>query len=150
MKWENWQRNTKPVLLLMPRKLLAWKTLTLRLVLLICWVLVVTKGYWTAERADSMCTRCQYYSSAALWRYGQTLSEFDRQPEFLPDKLESGTPNTPGIAGLLSGINFINEVGIENIRNKEQQLAQQLIEGLKKIEDVAVYSPNFFMNIQLL
>lgn len=76
-------------------------------------------------------------------RYGGTgsLSEFDRQPEFLPDKLESGTPNTPGIAGLLGGINFINEVGIENIRSKERQLAQQLIEGLRKIKNVVVYSP---------
>lgn len=76
-------------------------------------------------------------------RYGGTgsFSEFDRQPDFLPDKLESGTPNTPGIAGLLSGINFIREVGIENIRTKEKQLAQQLIKGLKSIKDVVVYGP---------
>jgi len=76
-------------------------------------------------------------------RYGGTgsLSEFDRQPDFLPDKLESGTPNTPGIAGLLSGLEFIRETGIEKIRNKERQLAQQLIEGLKNMNQVRVYSP---------
>lgn len=76
-------------------------------------------------------------------RYGGTgsLSEFDRQPDFLPDKLESGTPNTPGIAGLLSGVSFISEVGIQNIRNKERQLANQLMVGLKNIKDVIVYSP---------
>lgn len=76
-------------------------------------------------------------------RYGGTgsLSEFDRQPDFLPDKLESGTSNTPGIAGLLSGIQFINQVGIQNIRYKEKQLATQLIAGLKKIKNVVVYSP---------
>lgn len=76
-------------------------------------------------------------------RYGGTgsLSEFDRQPDFLPDKLESGTGNTPGIAGLLSGIQFINQVGIKNIRYKEKQLAEQLIAGLKKIKNVVVYSP---------
>ena len=76
-------------------------------------------------------------------RYGGTgsLSEFDRQPDFLPDKLESGTPNTPGIAGLLRGVEFIHEVGMNNIRNKERELAQQLIIGLKKIKDVVVYTP---------
>lgn len=76
-------------------------------------------------------------------RYGGTgsLSEFDRQPDFLPDKLESGTSNTPGIAGLLGGIEFIQQVGIKNIRYKEKQLAAQLIAGLKKIQQVVVYSP---------
>lgn len=78
-------------------------------------------------------------------RYGGTgsLSELDQQPDFLPDKLESGTLNTPGIAGLLSGIQFINEIGIENIRRKEKELAEQLIFGLKKIKNVVVYSPEF-------
>jgi len=76
-------------------------------------------------------------------RYGGTgsASEFDIQPDFLPDKLESGTPNTPGISGLLMGINFIRNVGIQNIRAQEGQLVQQLIEGLKKIQGVIVYSP---------
>jgi len=76
-------------------------------------------------------------------RYGGTgsFSEFDIQPEFLPDKLESGTTNTPGISGLLQGINFIRDIGIRNIRAKECQLAQQLISGLKNIKNVVVYGP---------
>jgi len=76
-------------------------------------------------------------------RYGGTgsFSEFDIQPDFLPDKLESGTPNTPGISGLLKGINFIQNIGIQNIREKEGQLAQQLIGGLKNIKNVVVYGP---------
>lgn len=76
-------------------------------------------------------------------RYGGTgsLSEFDIQPDFLPDKLESGTPNTPGIAGLLQGIQFIRQTGIENIRLKEGHLSQRLLEGLTKIKGIQVYSP---------
>ena len=64
-------------------------------------------------------------------RYGGTgsLSEFDIQPDFLPDKLESGTQNTPGISGLLQGLHFICNTGIQNIRTKENHLAQQLIGG---------------------
>lgn len=76
-------------------------------------------------------------------RYGGTgsFSEFDTQPNFLPDKLESGTANTPGISGLLQGINFIRNIGVKNIRAKEYQLAQQLIDGLQKISGVVVYGP---------
>ena len=43
-------------------------------------------------------------------------SEFEEQPDFLPDRFESGTPNTVGIAGLLAGIRFVLEKGIEQIR----------------------------------
>lgn len=76
-------------------------------------------------------------------RYGGTgsSSEFDIQPDFLPDKLESGTLNTPGLAGLLSGIQFIREIGMQSIRAKEEQLTQQLIEGLQGIKNVILYSP---------
>ena len=76
-------------------------------------------------------------------RYGGTgsFSELDIQPNFLPDKLESGTANTPGISGLLAGIKFIGEIGQKNIRAKESKLAQQLIEGLLKIKSVVVYGP---------
>lgn len=76
-------------------------------------------------------------------RFGGTgsLSEFDRQPDFLPDKLESGTPNTPGIAGMLKGIEFIRDIGIENIRRREGELSQRLVEELKTIEGVLIYSP---------
>jgi cysteine desulfurase family protein len=74
-------------------------------------------------------------------RYGGTgsLSESDQQPEFYPDRLESGTPNTPGIAGLLAGVRFIRQTGIEKIRAKEKALTAQLIEGLKALPGVAVY-----------
>jgi len=76
-------------------------------------------------------------------RYGGTgsLSESDVQPEFLPDRLESGTPNTPGIAGLLAGVRYIQAVGRETIRSKESKLASQLKEGLKAIKGVAIYGP---------
>jgi len=76
-------------------------------------------------------------------RYGGTgsISKFDIQPDFLPDKLESGTPNTPGIAGLLRGIDFIRDMGIQNIRAQEGQLVRQLINGLRKIKSVIVYGP---------
>ncbi len=66
-------------------------------------------------------------------------SESQDHPDFLPDKFESGTPNTIGIAGLGAGIRFIKGIGIERIRKKEQELTAVLIDGLTAIPGVTLY-----------
>lgn len=68
-----------------------------------------------------------------------SLSESITQPDFLPDKFESGTLNAPGIAGLLSGIEFINREGINSIREKEEYLSQEFINGLLNIDSIKLY-----------
>ena len=68
-------------------------------------------------------------------------SEFEEQPDFLPDRFESGTPNGVGIAGLLAGIQFVLEKGVEQIRQNEMTLTQKLIKGLKEIPQVELYGP---------
>jgi cysteine desulfurase family protein len=68
-----------------------------------------------------------------------SLSESIFQPDFLPDKFESGTLNTPGIAGLLEGINYINREGINTIREKEEYLTEKFLEGLWNIKSMLVY-----------
>ena len=59
-------------------------------------------------------------------------SEVEYQPDFLPDKYESGTPNAVGIGGLLEGVNFVLSEGVEKIRRKEEVLTARLIEGLSR------------------
>ena len=59
----------------------------------------------------------------------------------MPDRLETGTPNTPGIAGLLAGLEYITSIGMNNIRNKEHALLTGLYEGLKQIPKVCIYGP---------
>jgi len=66
-------------------------------------------------------------------------SEFENQPDFLPDKYESGTPNALGIAGLGAGVRFVLETGVESIRNKEIALSGQLMDGLKDIPGIRIY-----------
>ena len=66
-------------------------------------------------------------------------SEEEEQPEFLPDKYESGTPNTPGIAGLGEGVRFILKEGINRIMEKKEKLTLKLLEGLKEIKGVKLY-----------
>lgn len=68
-------------------------------------------------------------------------SEELTQPEMLPDRYESGTPNAPGIVGLGAGIEFILKEGLDKIRNHEKQLTHYFIEELKKIEMVKIYGP---------
>ncbi len=68
-----------------------------------------------------------------------SASESPYQPAFLPDRYESGTLNTPGIAGLNEGIKFILETGVNNIREHENQLTGYMIERLREIKGVRLY-----------
>ncbi|MHB1295721.1 MAG: aminotransferase class V-fold PLP-dependent enzyme [Anaerolineae bacterium] len=68
-------------------------------------------------------------------------SEFEVQPEHLPDKFESGTPNGVGIAGLGAAVRYLLDRGVENIRRHEIGLTRQLVEGLIAIPRVRVYGP---------
>ena len=68
-------------------------------------------------------------------------SEFEDQPDFLPDRFESGTPNGVGIAGLLAGLQFIKEKGIENLRRQEIESIKILTDGLRKVPGVKLYGP---------
>jgi cysteine desulfurase/selenocysteine lyase len=62
-------------------------------------------------------------------KYGGTgsFSEHENQPDFLPDKYESGTPNTVGLAGLGAGVRFVMREGLGNIRKKEERLTGLLL-----------------------
>ncbi|MGB9792804.1 MAG: aminotransferase class V-fold PLP-dependent enzyme [Thermacetogeniaceae bacterium] len=70
-----------------------------------------------------------------------SLSEELSQPDFLPDRFESGTPNTPGLAGLGAGVRYLLEIGVEKVRQHEQELTELLLCGLREIEGVTVYGP---------
>jgi len=66
-------------------------------------------------------------------------SEFEAQPDFLPDKYESGTPNAIGIAGLGAGARFVFDKGVKHIRNKEIELTARLLDGLTGIPGIIIY-----------
>lgn len=69
-------------------------------------------------------------------------SEAIDQPTTRPDRYESGTANTVGLAGLLAGIQFVNEQGIEQIHQHEWGLAKKAITQLLTIDGVEVYGPS--------
>ena len=65
-----------------------------------------------------------------------SISLQQKMPDFLPDRLEAGTHNVPGIAGLLAGVNYIQRLGIAAIAHHERQLTAFLAEGLREIPAV--------------
>ena len=66
-------------------------------------------------------------------------SEWEEQPAFMPDKYESGTLNSIGIAGLGAGVRYILNEGIDEIRKKEVTLAGAFIDGIASINGVTLY-----------
>ena len=68
-------------------------------------------------------------------------SESWDHPDFLPDRYECGTPNTPGIAGLSEGVRFVLDEDVQKIRDHEMALTRKLLDGLSQIPAVAVYGP---------
>ncbi len=65
------------------------------------------------------------------------------QPDFFPDRLESGTSNTAGILSIGAGIDFINQIGLEKIYSHEYKLCDYVYNKLSKIENVKLYTKNY-------
>lgn len=89
-----------------------------------------TGGLYVGERA-----------TLEPWREGGTGFEPASlsQPEELPYRLESGTPNTVGIAGLRAGIEYVVSRGISAIRIHEQKLLQKLVAALQDDKRFVLY-----------
>ena len=69
-----------------------------------------------------------------------SLSMQQEMPDFLPDRLEAGTHNMPGIAGLLAGVRSVRQLGPENICREERLLAHQAAEGLRRVPGLTVHA----------
>ena len=77
---------------------------------------------------------------APLKTGGSGIKTFDRgQPEQMPERLEAGTLNGHGIAGLGAGIDYIRSQGMEKLRQKEQCLADMFYKGVREIPGVTLY-----------
>jgi len=76
---------------------------------------------------------------ALKWGGTGSRSEEEYQPDFLPDKHESGTLNVVGLAGLGAGVRFVMSAGVDAIRKRERDLTHRLISGLLETPGVTVY-----------
>jgi cysteine desulfurase / selenocysteine lyase len=65
-------------------------------------------------------------------------SEEPAQPRWLPHRLEAGTHNGVGIAGLAEGVEHIRDVGIDTIRERESELRAELVDGIAELSQHTV------------
>ena len=68
-----------------------------------------------------------------------SFSKLPRQPLKMPEMLEAGTSNTPGILSLGAGIDYINSIGLENIKNHKTNLVDYFIKSLSNIPEIIIY-----------
>jgi cysteine desulfurase family protein len=69
-----------------------------------------------------------------------SASVMQEMPDFLPDRLEAGTLNMPGIAGLLEGVKFVRKHGEASICAQERMLTALAVQELKKIPGMHVFA----------
>lgn len=94
-------------------------------------------GFIIDDKLNSLCS--------TIIEGGTGSSSYDIfQPDFLPDKFESGTLNTPAVLGLAKGIEFINNTSIKTIHEMEMELTEQFISNLLNIKGITVYHCNNF------
>lgn len=71
---------------------------------------------------------------------GSGILTFQKEhPSDMPEALEAGTLNSHGIAGLRAALGWIQETGIDRIRQREQDLMMRFYEQVKTISGVTVY-----------
>ncbi len=72
---------------------------------------------------------------------GSNSISFD-QPDILPDRFESGTPNLSGIAGLNAGVSFVMKITPERILMHEKKLLSDFYDRIKRNSRVILYTPS--------
>ena len=68
------------------------------------------------------------------------------QPQEFPYRLEAGTPNLAGIAGLSAGLQWIEEQGMANLYRHEMDLMALLLAGFSQIPGIAIHGPRSIKN----
>lgn len=63
-----------------------------------------------------------------------SISHTEEIPSFMPDRLEPGTMNLPGIFGLHAALEWINATGIHKIREKEHSLTALFLEKIRNLD----------------
>ena len=70
-----------------------------------------------------------------------SASDSEVQPEYMPDKFESGTANLPGIYGLKAAVDFILETGVGRLREHETALTGRFLDGIRDVPGVRLAGP---------
>jgi cysteine desulfurase/selenocysteine lyase len=75
-----------------------------------------------------------------------SVSEHDRQPDFLPDKYEPGSHNAIGIAGLGAGVAWVLKQTVEKLHAQQMDLIRTFLEGVSDVEGLTYFGPQGVRN----
>jgi cysteine desulfurase / selenocysteine lyase len=75
-----------------------------------------------------------------------SVSENDRQPEFMPDKFEPGSHNAIGLIGLSAGVQWIAQQGIDKLAAHDLELVRTFLEGVSGVDGLTYYGPQGVRN----
>jgi cysteine desulfurase family protein len=75
-----------------------------------------------------------------------SFSEDEHHPRKLPDKFEGGTPNLPGIAGMLTALEWVKAKGVDHIRQVRHQRGEELLQGLLSLPGCTLYGSQTMEN----
>ncbi len=80
--------------------------------------------------------------------FGGTGSRSQRHemPDDLPERLEAGTPNVPGVAGLIEGLAFVKQKGVAAVATHEHKLLKLLLDRLSRVAGVKLYHADDLSN----
>ncbi len=97
------------------------------------------KGLMGPQGTGGLCIR-PGVELRPMKRGGTGVHSYDRnQPSAYPTRLEAGTLNGHGLAGLHAALGFLAETGIDKIREKEHRLMRRFQEGVREIPEVKIY-----------
>jgi cysteine desulfurase / selenocysteine lyase len=75
-----------------------------------------------------------------------SVSEDDRQPNFLPDKYEPGSHNAIGIIGLSEGVKYVTDQTVEKLAAHDLDLVRTFLEGVSDIDGLTYFGPRGVRN----
>lgn len=101
------------------------------------------KGLYGIQGAGALCISHSINEKHlfTLTEGGNGTAGFEaKMPDFLPDRLESGTLPTPAVASLCEGVKYIKSIGTEAVRHSDLALSSSLIDRLSAVSGVTVYN----------
>ena len=99
------------------------------------------KGLYGPQGTGLLLCGCE--TEPLLWGGTGSQSILQEMPAELPDRLEAGTHNMPGIAGLLEGLRFVQRQGVARIADYESELGRYAARHLAELPGVEVFSGPF-------
>ena len=82
---------------------------------------------------------CNAQTQPLLYGGTGSVSNSQQMPDFLPDRLEAGTQNVCGAAGLLAGLRFVRDRGEERIGRWERSLCRGMMDALAQVPGIRIY-----------